>query len=165
MGIFIHWTGLDYWTELFSFLDKFPCLYLEWTLHFLFNEQEAGSYALLDFLSLVVCGWMILMIIVGCIKLLQVPSNQVNVERAAGTWFHAMIVGELGGHKKESWRIIKIIKLQCICTNTCWQISDSWLTPVTVNRTALQHKKVFLTQVLACKKHCPNFMFDLENRA
>ena len=41
MGVSIHWTGLldwntglDYWTELFSFLDKFLCLFVERSLHF-----------------------------------------------------------------------------------------------------------------------------------
>ena len=41
MGVSIHrtglldWnTGLEYWTELFSFLDKFLCLFLERSLRF-----------------------------------------------------------------------------------------------------------------------------------
>ena len=34
-------TGLDYWTEIFPFLDKFLCLILERSLHFL---QAASTY-------------------------------------------------------------------------------------------------------------------------
>ena len=33
-------TGLDYWTEIFSFLDKFVCVFLQRSLHF-YNQQVA----------------------------------------------------------------------------------------------------------------------------
>ena len=49
-GVSIHWTGLldwniglDHWTELFSFLDKFLYLFLERSLHF-YNQQVPGYY-------------------------------------------------------------------------------------------------------------------------
>ena len=36
-------TGLDYWTELFSFLDRFLCLFLK-EAHIFYNQQVADYY-------------------------------------------------------------------------------------------------------------------------
>ena len=49
-AVTIHWTGLmdwntglDYWTELFSFLDKFMCFFIERCLH-TFHTQQVATY-------------------------------------------------------------------------------------------------------------------------
>ena len=64
-GVSIHWTGLldwntglGYWTEIFPFLDKFMCLFVERCLHFLQSTSTWLLWMIVIITKVVYCKQM-----------------------------------------------------------------------------------------------------------